>query len=164
MINSACDCAVLYSVHGNYRLNNIKSMPFGNINVLVHMFNSSTGAASLDFHSTVKRWRYTLGACRRKIAPTKTVNPVYTIQPVVKPVERPRSPPPRQISPHRCNDKGVGPPKLKFYLDLTEMCNINAPSLPRFSRNLQNLYLISGCVGCSNLIGFAQGVMELWGF
>ena len=27
-----------------------------------------------------------------------------------------RSPPPRQISPHRCNDKGIGPPKLKFLL------------------------------------------------
>ena len=27
-----------------------------------------------------------------------------------------RSPPPRQISPHRCNNKGVGPPKLKFIL------------------------------------------------
>jgi len=26
-----------------------------------------------------------------------------------------RSPPPCQISPHRCNDKGIGPPKLKFY-------------------------------------------------
>jgi len=25
-------------------------------------------------------------------------------------------PPPCQISPHRCNDKGVGPPKLKFLL------------------------------------------------
>ena len=24
------------------------------------------------------------------------------------------SPPPRQISPHRCNDKCIGPPKLKF--------------------------------------------------
>ena len=27
-----------------------------------------------------------------------------------------RSPPPCQISPHRCNDKGVGPQKLKFLL------------------------------------------------
>jgi len=27
-----------------------------------------------------------------------------------------RSPPPCQISPHRCNDKGIGPPKLKFLL------------------------------------------------
>jgi len=27
-----------------------------------------------------------------------------------------RFPPPRQIEPHRCNDKGVGPPKLKFLL------------------------------------------------
>ena len=34
-----------------------------------------------------------------------------------------KSPPPCQISPHRCNDKGVGPPKLKFLL--------------RFDRNLE---------------------------
>ena len=27
-----------------------------------------------------------------------------------------RSPPPCQISPHRCKDKGIGPPKLKFVL------------------------------------------------
>jgi len=32
------------------------------------------------------------------------------------------TPPARQISPHRCNDKGVGPPKLNFLLrfDLSE--------------------------------------------
>ena len=33
------------------------------------------------------------------------------------------SPPPCQISPHRCNIKGVGPPKLKF--------------LPRFDQNVE---------------------------
>jgi len=27
-----------------------------------------------------------------------------------------RSPPPRQISPHRCNGWDIGPPKLKFLL------------------------------------------------
>ena len=30
--------------------------------------------------------------------------------------------------PHRCNDKGLGPPKLNFfYSDLTKMWNLNAP-------------------------------------
>jgi len=51
-----------------------------------------------------------------------------------------RSPPPCQISPHRCNDKGVRPQKLKLFSDLTKMCNKNAPrgvSLARFSQNLQ---------------------------
>jgi len=30
----------------------------------------------------------------------------------------------RQISPHRCNDNGIGPPKLEI---LTKIRNINAP-------------------------------------
>ena len=38
-----------------------------------------------------------------------------------------RSPPPCHISPHRCNDKGVGPKNWNFYSDLTEIWNINAP-------------------------------------
>ena len=29
-----------------------------------------------------------------------------------------------KFHPHRCNDKGVGPQKLKFYSDLTKMWNI----------------------------------------
>ena len=32
--------------------------------------------------------------------------------------EEETSPPPCQISPHRCNDKGVGPQKLKFFLPM----------------------------------------------
>jgi len=32
-----------------------------------------------------------------------------------------------KFHPHRCNGKGVGPPKLKFFPDLTKMWNINAP-------------------------------------
>jgi len=32
-----------------------------------------------------------------------------------------------KFHPHRCNDKGVGPPKLKFLTDLNEIWNINAP-------------------------------------
>ena len=40
----------------------------------------------------------------------------------------------------------------------------NSVSLTRFSQNLQSLYPVSGCVRCKNLVEFAQGVMELWGF
>ena len=36
--------------------------------------------------------------------------------------------------------------------------------LARFSQNLQSVYPVSGCVSCENFVGFAQGVMELWGF
>ena len=32
-----------------------------------------------------------------------------------------------KFHPHRCNDKGVGPPKLKFLLRFAKMWNINAP-------------------------------------
>ena len=39
-----------------------------------------------------------------------------------------RSPPPRHISPHRCNDKGVGPPKLKFLLRLDQNVEYKRPA------------------------------------
>ena len=32
-----------------------------------------------------------------------------------------------KFHPHRCNDKGIGPPKLKFLLIFIKMWNINAP-------------------------------------
>jgi len=33
-----------------------------------------------------------------------------------------------KLHPHRCNNKGIGPPKLKFFFrDLIKMQNINAP-------------------------------------
>jgi len=39
-----------------------------------------------------------------------------------------RSPPPCQISPHRCNDKGVGPPKLKFLLRFDRNVEYKCPT------------------------------------
>ena len=57
-----------------------------------------------------------------------------------------RSTPRCQISPHRCNDKGIGPQHWNFYWNVTKIRNINAPrgvSLARFSRNLQSSYLVS---------------------
>jgi len=49
-----------------------------------------------------------------------------------------------QFHPHRCNDKAIGPPKLKIlYRNFTKFRNINAPqgiSCARFSRNLHTLY------------------------
>jgi len=32
-----------------------------------------------------------------------------------------------KFHPHQCNDKGTGPPKLKFLLKFDQMWNINAP-------------------------------------
>ena len=37
------------------------------------------------------------------------------------------SPPACQISPHRCNGKGVGPPKLKFLLKLDQNVEYKRP-------------------------------------
>jgi len=39
-----------------------------------------------------------------------------------------RSPPPRQISPHRCKDKGVGPQKLKFLLRFDQNVEYKRPT------------------------------------
>jgi len=49
-----------------------------------------------------------------------------------------------KFHPHRCNDKGVGPPKLKFLLRFDQ----SGVSLAWFSQNLQSLYPISGCFRC----------------
>ena len=68
----------------------------------------------------------------------------------------------REISPHRCNDTGIGPPKLKFLLKFYQNSEYKRPIGVLFSRNLQSLYLVSGCVNYYNLDGFAQGVTELW--
>ena len=39
-----------------------------------------------------------------------------------------RSPPPRQISPDRCNDKDIGPPKLKFLLRFDQNAEYKRPA------------------------------------
>jgi len=39
-----------------------------------------------------------------------------------------RSPPPCQISPHLCNDKGIGPPKLKFLLKSDQNVEYKRPA------------------------------------
>jgi len=39
---------------------------------------------------------------------------------IARSASRLRSPPPCQISPHQCNDKGVGPQKLKFLLSFDQ--------------------------------------------
>ena len=52
---------------------------------------------------------------------------------------------------NQCNDKGVGPPKLKFILRFDQNVEYKRPagvSLVRFSPNLQSLYHISGSVSC----------------
>ena len=59
-----------------------------------------------------------------------------------------------QISPHRCNDKGIGPQKLKFYWNFTKFRN----TLHDFHK-ICSLYLISGWVSSKNRV---VGVLS-WG-
>jgi len=57
-----------------------------------------------------------------------------------------------KFHPHRCNDKGVGPPKLKLLLRFDQNVEYKRPAgaypLRDFNKILQSLYLISECVGC----------------
>jgi len=75
-----------------------------------------------------------------------------------------RSPPPCQISPHRCNDKEVGPPKLKFLLRFDQNVEYKRPAGAYPLRDFHNI-----CRVCTSFqdalgvkIGFSQGIVELW--
>ena len=63
-----------------------------------------------------------------------------------------RSPPPCQISPPSVQRQGCRTPKPKFLLRFDQNVEYKRPagaySLKLFSQNLQNIYLISGCVRC----------------
>ena len=57
--------------------------------------------------------------------------------------------------PQQCNDKGVGPQKLKFLLRFDQNVEYKRPATPRMgvslarlSHNLYYLYPVSGCVSC----------------
>jgi len=78
-----------------------------------------------------------------------------------------RSPPPRQISPHRCNNKGIGPPKLKFLLIFDQNVEYKRPAGAYPSRDFHKIYRVS--TPCQDaftvkIVGFARGIMVLWGF
>jgi len=52
---------------------------------------------------------------------------------------------PVKCHPHRCNNKGVGPPKQKFLPKHDQSVEYKRPagaSLARYSQNLQNWYLV----------------------
>ena len=75
-----------------------------------------------------------------------------------------------KFHPHRCNDKGIGPPKLKFLLRFDRNVKYKRPA---WAYPLRDFHKI--CRVCTSFrdalgvkiwfpVGFAQGVMELWGF
>jgi len=56
---------------------------------------------------------------------------------------------------NRCNDKGVGPPKLKFLVRFDQNVEYKPPrgvSLTQFSQNLQSLYPVSIGVPCFSAV------------
>jgi len=72
-----------------------------------------------------------------------------------------------KFHPHRCNDRGVGPQKLKFLHRFNKNVNINAPQgrIPCaiFTKFAEFVCPVPECVSCFNLVGFTRGAMELWG-
>jgi len=68
---------------------------------------------------------------------------------------------PAKLQPHRCNDKGIWTPKL---FTETKFRTINTPQgcIPcAIFMKFAGFNIISGCVSCKNLDGFAQGITEL---
>ena len=66
-----------------------------------------------------------------------------------------------KFHPYRCNDKGVGPQKLKFLLSFDQNVEYKRRTA-RFSQNLQSLYAISGALGAKiwlDLLELLYGVM-----
>ena len=73
-----------------------------------------------------------------------------------------------KFHPRRCNDKCVGPPKLKFLLRFDRNVKYKRPAgaypLRDFHKNLQSLYLISGCVGVKISLDLLKGLWSYGGF
>ena len=73
-----------------------------------------------------------------------------------------------KLHPHRCNDKGVGLPKLKFLLtaDLTEMWNINAPQgrIPCAIFTKFAEFVPRGALGVKRLLDLLEGLWSYGGF
>jgi len=73
-----------------------------------------------------------------------------------------------KFHPHRCNDKGVGPPKLKFLLRFDRNVQYKRPAGADPLRDFHKIYrpysLFQDVLCVKNFVGFARGVVELWGF
>ena len=73
-----------------------------------------------------------------------------------------------KFHPHRCNDNGVGPQKLKFLLKFDQNVEYKLPAgaypLQDFHKICRVCTSFQDALGVNIFVGFAQGVMELWGF
>jgi len=69
---------------------------------------------------------------------------------------------------NQCKNNGIQPPKLNILQKFYQISEYKHPArayplIVRYSRNLQDLYPVSGRVRCCNQDGVAEGVTELWG-
>jgi len=73
--------------------------------------------------------------------------------------------PPCQISPHRFNDKGVGPKKLKFVLRFNQNVEYKRPAGAYPLRDFHKIYRIctpfQDALGVKNSLDFLKG---LWSY
>jgi len=67
---------------------------------------------------------------------------------------------PCQISSHWCNDKGIGPQKLKLLLKFYQIWNINSPQ----DCNFHKIFRVYTSFQDGLAVRFGQGVMGLLGF
>ena len=79
-----------------------------------------------------------------------------------------RSPPPCQISPHRCNDKGVGPPKLKFLLTFDQNVEYKRPAgaypLRDFHKICRVCTSFQDALGVKTWLDLLKGLWSYGGF
>ena len=81
---------------------------------------------------------------------------------------RKRSPPPCQISPHRCNNKGIGPLKLKFLLRFDQNVEykrtIGACPLLDFHKICRVCTLFRDALAAKMLLDLLKGLWSYGGF
>jgi len=79
-----------------------------------------------------------------------------------------RSPPPRQISPHQCNDKGVGPQKLKFSLRFDQNVEYKRPAgaypLRDFHKICRVCTAFQDALAVKTSLNFLEGLWSYGGF
>jgi len=69
-----------------------------------------------------------------------------------------------KFHPYRCNNKSVGPQKLKFLLRFDQNMEYKAYPLRDFHKICRVCTPFQDALGVKISFYYAQGVMELWGF
>jgi len=73
-----------------------------------------------------------------------------------------------KFHPHRCNDKGIGPPKLKFLLRFQQYVEYKRPQGAYHLRDFHNICRVcttfQDALAVKISLDLLNGVTELWGF